>query len=139
MQTVIEKAAETYKAEWDAFLAIKEEFAGHFDRYAAFRAGEDSGSIAVSAERRPRLSLLQLAEKRNWSLSSLLLCANDLAASTRTGRIGGPRRWPADERAGHPHHPRSTANLVTRSTGAASLPIHLLHRFESQRPYFKPT
>ena len=65
MQTQLDsaKASELYKAEWEAFLAIREEFAGHFDRYAAFRAGEDSGSIAVSVERRPRLSLLQLAEK----------------------------------------------------------------------------
>jgi hypothetical protein len=63
MQTVIDKAVETYRAEWDAFLAIREEFASHFDRYAAFRAGEDSGSIAVPTERRPRLSILQLAEK----------------------------------------------------------------------------
>ncbi len=57
------KATETYKAEWEAFLAIREEFAGHFDRYAAFRDGEDHGRIAVSTERKPRLSVLQLAEK----------------------------------------------------------------------------
>jgi hypothetical protein len=65
MQTILDpaKAAVLYKQEWDAFIAIREEFAGHFDRYAAFRAGEDSGSIAVSVERQPRLSVLQLAEK----------------------------------------------------------------------------
>jgi hypothetical protein len=63
MQTQLDQTkADRYKAEWDAFLAIREEFAGHFDRYAAFRAGEDSGRIFVATERR-RLSILQLAEK----------------------------------------------------------------------------
>jgi hypothetical protein len=64
METVIDpKAEQTYRAEWDAFVAIREEFAGHFDRYVAFRTGEDNGSIVVSTECRPRMSLLQLAEK----------------------------------------------------------------------------
>ena len=65
METVIDSAISTelYKQEWDAFLAIREEFAGHFDRYAAFRAGEDNGRIVVSTERKPRLSILQLAER----------------------------------------------------------------------------
>jgi hypothetical protein len=65
MQTVLDrtKSTELYKQEWSEFKVIREEFAGHFDRYAAFRFGEDSGRIFVSTERKPRLSILQLAEK----------------------------------------------------------------------------
>ena len=63
MPTATETNLETYKKEWDVFECIRTEFAGHFDRYAAFRAGEDTGSIVVSTERKPRLSILQLAEK----------------------------------------------------------------------------
>ena len=56
MENVINpiKAADTYKAEWEAFKAIREEFAGHFDRYAAFRAGEDSASASAAALTEPR-------------------------------------------------------------------------------------
>ena len=71
MPTATETNLETYKKEWDSFECIRTEFAGHFDRYAAFRAGEDSGSIVVSTESKPRLSILKLAEKTQleWELT----------------------------------------------------------------------
>lgn len=43
--------AERYKAEWDADKSIQEEFAGHFDRYEAYRKAEDGGLIGGNIER----------------------------------------------------------------------------------------
>ncbi len=63
MQTATETKSNLYKQEWDAFLAIRKEFGGNYEPYAAFRAGEDNGNIVVSTERKLRLSILQLAEK----------------------------------------------------------------------------
>ena len=62
MQTATNSGADLYKAEWDAFIAIREEFAGHFDRYAAFRDGEDNGNIKTPAEGKT-VSIVRLAEK----------------------------------------------------------------------------
>ncbi len=42
---------ERYKAEWDGSKETQEEFAGHYDRYAAYRKAEDANLIGGDIER----------------------------------------------------------------------------------------
>ncbi len=64
MQTIIDetKAAELYKAEWNASPEIRIEFGGNYEPYAAFRKAEDQGLIGGTPSKKHRLSTLQIIE-----------------------------------------------------------------------------
>jgi hypothetical protein len=76
MQIIIDekKAAETYKAEFDASPEIREEFGNNFEIYSAYRLAEDRGLIGFSKPEKRRLTTLQTIEKiqLQWSTNPYL-------------------------------------------------------------------